>query len=267
MTAETTTSIADIHAQSATVDTTAEFDQLQSAMQALFDKVSARFELEPDPSVAEFDSYGVDGGPTGSIHAYTGPEVDWMVHSWIGNPALGFTNLHLTVWNGPHTLVPHLGIAWGTLPDYWYFVDYVPRVDLLADAEYLDRYYEPHNTEFMELRDEPGFSPFVSQTLYIRQSVSHTAMCAVVERRPDAADRMIELAGRRVDDWLAHIEEGHPVPASDRAALAERDLYVRRTVAERDPANVMGERFFGAEMTDRLVRSLWGGDRELPRPT
>ncbi len=264
---ETTTSIADINAQSAVVDTTAEFHQLQAAMQDLFDRVSARFELTPDPSVDEFESYGVPDGPSGSIQAYTGPDVDWMVHSWLGNPALGFTNLHLTVWNGPHTLVPHLGIAWGTLPDYWYFVDYVPRVDLLADTSYLDRYYEPHNSQHMALRNEPGFSPFVSQTLYIRQSVSHTALCHVVERTPDAAQKMIDLASGRVDDWLAFIDEGHPVPESERAALAERDLYVRRTVADRDPANIMGVRFFGEEMTDRLVRSLWGGDRQNPRPS
>ncbi len=40
----------------------------------------------------------------------------------------------------------------------------------------------------------------------------------------------------------------------------------RKTIAERDPANIMAVRFFGQELTDRLVRALWGGDRELPRP-
>ena len=264
---ETTQSIVDIHDTAGPTDTTAEFDQLQAAMGDMFDRVNARFELEPDPSVEEFHSYGVEDGPTGAINAYVGPEVDWCIHSWIGNPAAGFTNLHLTVWNGPHTLVPHLGMAWGTLPDYWYFVDYVPRVDLLSNPDYLDRYYEPHNQQYMEMREAPGFSPFVSQTLYIRQSVSHTALCFVAERTPESADTMIELANGRMTDWFAHLDEGHPVPPSERAALAERDLFVRRTVADRDPANVMGVRFFGEDMTERLVRSLWGGDRVLPRPT
>ena len=35
---------------------------------------------------------------------------------------------------------------------------------------------------------------------------------------------------------------------------------------ERDPANEMGERFFGPDMTNTLIRALWGGDRQLPRP-
>ena len=51
------------------------------------------------------------------------------------------------------------------------------------------------------------------------------------------------------------------------AGAYARDLAVRRNVADRDPANAMGVRFFGEEMTERLVRSLWGGDRVLPRPS
>jgi hypothetical protein len=269
---ETTTSIADIHDQAGPVDTTADFHHLQGEMQAMWDKIAARFELTPDPSVEEFHSYssaaatGV-AGPEGSIRAYSGPEVDWSINSWLGNPSIGFTNLHLTVWLGPHTLVPHLGIAVGTLPDYWYYVDYVPRVDLLADTDYLDRYYEPHNAQHMAMRNEPGFSPFVSHTLYVRQAVSNTALCHVVKRTPEGAAKMMELANQRVDDWLRFVDDGHPVAPSDRAALADRDLYVRRTVADRDPANIMGVRFFGEAMTERLVRALWGGDRALPRPS
>jgi hypothetical protein len=35
-----------------------------------------------------------------------GPEIDWLIHSWIGNSPLGFTNMHVTVWLGPHIDVP-----------------------------------------------------------------------------------------------------------------------------------------------------------------
>ena len=263
---ETTTSIADIHQNAATVDTTEEFAELKVAVGAMYEKVRARFELEPDPSVEDFHDYGAENGPKGSINAFTGPEVDWMIHSWLGNPSIGFTNLHLTVWLANNTYVPHLGLALGTLPDYWYYVDYVPRVDLLADGTYLDRYYEPDNAEYMEMRTAEGFSPFVSHSLYIRQAVSHTALCHVVKRTPAGRDKMLELASARVDRWLAHVDEPHVVPLSERAALAERDLYMRRTVADRDPANIMGVRFFGEEKTTRLVRALWGGDRKIARP-
>ena len=264
---ETTQSIAQIHDAAGPIDTTAEFLQLKTAIDGMAEQVKSRFELVPDPSVEEFHTYGGPTGPTGSINAFSGPEVDWMIHSWIGDPAAGFTNLHLTCWLGPHTWVPHFGMAVGTVPDYWYFVDFVPRKDPLVDLDYLDRYYEPDNIEYMSMKHEPGFSPFVSQTLYIRQSVSHTAMCFVVERSPEHLARMIELAQGRLDRWFSHLDAGDPVDPSERAALAARDLQVRRNVADRDPANVMGVRYFGEDMTERLVRSLWGGDRVTPRPT
>ena len=263
---ETTKSIVDIHDDAGPRDVTREFEILKAGLAGMFDKITARLPVEPDPSTDKFADYGVDGGPRGSLNAFVGPDIDWMIHSWIGNPSVGFTNLHLTAYLGPHTWVPHLGIAVGTIPDYWYFVDYVPRVDLLARPDYLDRYYEPQNAEYMAIREDPDFSPFISQTLYVRQAVSNTALCCVVKRSDGAVQKMLDMAGRRVDEWLGHLETGDPVPQGERAALAARDLLVRRTVAERDPANIIGERYFGKEMTESLVRALWAGDRVLPSP-
>ena len=37
-------------------------------------------------------------------------------------------------------------------------------------------------------------------------------------------------------------------------------------IAVSDPANVVAVRYFGEARTEQLVRALWGGDRELPRP-
>ena len=51
----------------------------------------------------------------GSIEAFSGPELDWVVQSWWGNPAAGFTNHHLTIWMPPTSRVPHLGMAIGTI--------------------------------------------------------------------------------------------------------------------------------------------------------
>jgi hypothetical protein len=262
---ETTRSISEIHDAAGPTDATAHFERLHKEMQICFDRLADRFELNADPSVADFESYGGPTGPTGTLNAYTGPEVDWLIHSHIGDPVAGFTNLHLTCWLGPQIKVPHFGMAWGTLPDFWYFVDYTPRSDLQIDLESLDRYYAPDNDEYMALRDEPGFSPFVSQALYVRQAVSHTAHCFVVENTDDRLDRMVELANAKLGRWLDHVDAAEPTPPEERAALAARDLDFRRTIAERDPANNMAVRYFGEEMTDRLVRSLWGGDRVLPR--
>ena len=44
-------------------------------------------ELHRDPAYADLEQYGADGysGPGGSLNAFTGPEVDWMAHAWIGD--------------------------------------------------------------------------------------------------------------------------------------------------------------------------------------
>ncbi|HEY9649077.1 MAG TPA: hypothetical protein V6C95_00330 [Coleofasciculaceae cyanobacterium] len=45
--------------------------------------------------------------------------------------------------------------------------------------------------------------------------------------------------------------------------LAERDLFLRRSSSERDPGNAMAAQMFGTELTNKLIRSLWGGDRKI----
>ncbi len=267
---ETLKGVQDIFDARGPRDVTATFNRLWAITGELMAKIQARFDLTRDPSTAELETYrGRAEHPSGSLTGYCGPEMDWLVHSWIGNPPLGFTNMHVTAWLGPHIDVPHLGVAWGTLPDLWFYMDFNPRSDLMIDTEALDKYWEPFNEEFLELRADEGLSPFTSRSLYVRQALSEVAVCFTTPGRThDEArlDQVSELAHRRVDQWLQWVDEAEPVPQQRREQLSADDLARRRNIAERDPANVMGERFFGPEMTRHLVRALWGGDRVLSRP-
>ena len=259
------------------VDNRATFDALWSIMSAQKARIAERFELTADPGYADLASYGGpdgDGGTgwRGELNAFSGADMDWMVHSWMGDPETGFTNMHLTCWLGPQVGVPHLAFAWGTLPDLWFYQDYLPRTDLLVDYDYLQKYYGPTNDRFLELKADGGLSYFTSRTLVVRQHVSQTAYCFVVKGGDGqvSAEERIEQIGRlaeqRVTDWLAMVDAAEAVPADERGALAERDLHVRRLIAETDPANVLGERYYGAELTGRLVGALWGAERRLDRP-
>src|SRR5688500_15978918 len=112
--------------ESPVVDVTETFEQWQRLLAELKAKIDARFELTRDASTEALESYGTyPDGPGGRLAAYTGPEVDWMVHSWLGNPKASFANLHLTVWLGPHVRVPHLGIALLVWPEGWFYLDSV----------------------------------------------------------------------------------------------------------------------------------------------
>ncbi len=270
--AETLDSVIDILDNADEIDNQATFDALWSAMSTQAARIRERFEVQPDPGYADLAEYSGADGWRGELSGLVGPEMDWMVHSWMGEPSTGFTNMHLTCWLGPQTRVPHLAFAWGTLPTLWFYQDFLPRVDLCVDYDYLQQYYEPTNARCLELRADEGLSWFTSQTLVVRQHVTDTASCFVVQDADDPARRaerirqIAELAEQRVTDWFAALDAAAAVPDSEQGALAERDLHVRRLIAETDPANALGVRVFGEEMTDRLVGALWGADRTTERP-
>ncbi|MGW4248985.1 oxidoreductase, partial [Nocardia sp. NPDC004722] len=240
-------------------DVTETFREWQALLARLKARIEARFELTRDPSTADLDSYGGEGGPSGSLAAYTGPEIDWLVHSWIGDPATGFVNMHLTAWLGPQVRVPHLGSALLLWPEGWFYVDGVPRGDLVGDGDYYDRYYADADAPWLSFKQEhPDFTWFTSRTGFIRASLSPTAYCYSFPPTRPNLDTVAELLTGKVEQWLSWVDDADTVPESERAELAARDLRVRRNIAERDPANVMGERMFGPELTARLVCARCG---------
>jgi Red chlorophyll catabolite reductase (RCC reductase) len=250
------------------VDTTATFDRFWAITCAMFARVQARFELTMDPCSNDLQPYsGVDGA-AGSLAAYSGPEIDWLIHSWTGNPKASFTNMHLTINLGAHIDVPSFGFALGTMPDIFWYMDTMPRKELVSNPGYLDAYWtgEPNAALFAQLGQE-GFTPFVSRDPYTRASLSPSAFCFSA-KVSDAAIASIEAASHAaLDRWLGWVDGALPLPLEQRAALAQRDEFLRRTICERDPANALAARLFGKELTDRLVATLWGGTRTLPRPT
>ncbi len=265
---ETLKAVQDMTDEAPVTDVTETFIQWQDLLNELKEKVSDRFELRPDPSTDGLKSFGEDGGPRGSLAGYTGPEVDWMIHSWVGDPEHGFVNLHLTVWLGPHVRVPHLGLALLCWPGGWFYLDSVPRTSLVADGEYYDRYYAPAEEEWLAVREEyKDLSWFTSRSGFIRGSLSPTAYCYSMPRDERHIELVRRLMHEQVDRWLGWVDAAEPVTTEERETLAASDLAIRRNIVERDPANVMAVRYFGEQVTDRLVRALWGGDRSLPRPS
>ena len=268
MTTTVTKSVVELINEAPDVDNQAPFDVMWKLFAELRAKLDARFELTLDPSVEKFQSYSNPKGQgQGTIHALSGPEVDWMVHSWMGTPKSTFTNIHLTTWLGPQIRVPHLWMAIGTIPDVFVYFDYGPRADMYLDTAYLDHYYEPANQQYMDTQNDPGMPAFISQDLLTRQFISPTGVClAGMKPTPEVLAKLGAMAHAHLDRWLGWVKEAEPVPAAERPALATRDLYMRRTIAERDPANAVATNLYGEAMKDELVRALWGGDRKLARP-
>ncbi len=230
-------------------------------------RIEERFDLERDPSVGPWESFTGNGRATGSIKAYTGPEIDWYIDSFIYNPDVSFCNLHVTVWLGPQVRVPHFGLAVACFPEPWAFCDLLPRADMIRNPEYFDRYYAPRNDAWVKLRAEnPQLKWFTSLDGFVRATLSPTAFCYSGPDEARTFELVREYAHAQLDLWFSYLDEAEPVPVEEQAELAAADLAMRRNVADRDPANVMAVRYFGADVEPELVKSLWGANRALDRP-
>lgn len=263
-------SVEELVSQDPHVDNRNLFDDLWGILSEHKAQIDGQFQLMPDPSTKDLQPFAAPGGKAkGYLSTFVGDEVDWLVHSWMGNPEKTFSNMHLAAWLGPSIQVPHLGMALGTMPDIFMYLDFIPRRDLRHDLEYHDRYYEPVNPIYLDMLGDPAVKPFVSKSLFMRTAQSHTSLCFMIKPSVAMVEKIKRVSRQLVGLWLSYVEEAREknelVPESQRVALAERDLLLRRTIAERDPANSMGEHLFGESLTNKLVGSLWGQDRQIPR--
>ena len=91
-------------------------------------QIQAELKLEEDMACADVATIkDLGGNKYGEMRTFTGSPIDWLVKSWLGeshasrgegthwcalatgNPAMGFTNIHLTAWCDASIEVPHLG--------------------------------------------------------------------------------------------------------------------------------------------------------------
>jgi Red chlorophyll catabolite reductase (RCC reductase) len=267
---ETVAYIADMVDGAGTLDVTDIFEHSWAISQEVRAKLDKRFpDLVRDPSTDDLQNYGVDPseGPGGNLSAYVGEGVDWMVHSWIGEFKKAFCNVHITVWLGPHIDVPHLGMAFGTSPRPWFYLDHMVRRDCNTSIDYFDKYVAYRNERYLEIKTDPRLTTFTSRDPYIRQVLTPTAMCFSADNNDEMWALMRELTHEMVDQWLTWVDEAEPTPLEDRADLAARDQILRRTIVQRDPANVLAVRRYPEGIEEKLVRALAGDDRVLPRPS
>lgn len=266
--AKTTRSLMDEIDARPAVDNQETFDQLWDCLGELFAQVQSRFELEADSSTADLQPYSAidDSGAGGFLSTYAGPEIDWLVHSWVGNPRLSFTNMHLTVSLASHLDAPNLGLAFGTTPDLFMYLDFVPRMDLAANPGYMDKYYSELNTEHLQLQDNPELRSFISRDLYMRATQTPASLCFAADNTEANLQLFCDSARRMVAQWLLNVERADTIEGNAREKQADRDELIRREIALRDPMNEMVERMYGKALSQRLVNALWGGQRVLPRP-
>ena len=237
------------------------FEQLWGITCEVKQKIDIRFDLQPQASTEDLREYsGKEGKLKGSLNAFKGEEIDWLVHSWLGNPGKSsFNTMRLTTWLSSYIQVPHLAFEFGTLPHIFFYMDYIPRTDLYTNPDYLKRYYEPVNDTFLQLQANPDLTSFNSKSVYIRSFQSPCSLCYTCLPSDDTINLIRTLAHEMTERWLIWVDEAAAVPENMRNNLGDRDLFIRRSSAEGDPGNKMAAQMLGTDLTDKLVKALWGG--------
>ena len=124
------------------VDVSHAWERCWGIQTGIIERVKERFSVEKHPSCAGRDYFVSDEHPKhgqleGSFTAYSGEEVDWLVHSWLGNRQRSILDINATVFLGQETRVPHLAVIFGTIPFLYFYAEYTPRMDLRTNPDYL----------------------------------------------------------------------------------------------------------------------------------
>jgi Red chlorophyll catabolite reductase (RCC reductase) len=249
-----TKTILEFLAENPNVDVSRAWERCWGIHSKIIDRVRARFPVERHHSTAGEDYFtSPDKQMEGSFAAYTGAHVDWLVHSWIGNRKASILDMNATVFLGQQTQVPHLAIIFGTIPKLYFYAEYTPRVDLRTNIEYLKKYYEPANQEFLKFRSDPDWTRFVSHGTYLRALMSPVATSSTAELTDANIDTCKKFLGTFVDRWFRWLDVAEELPEERRIAQQKYDFTVRELGYRLDPMNVLTQRIFGDQEFNRRL--------------
>ncbi len=229
------------------------------------DRLTAEFPVDRHPSSAGLENYTA-GDFEGSLNTYTGPKLEWLVHSWLGNRQASILDMNINVWLGQHVDAPHLVIVFGTVPHAYHYSDFIARRDLTLDYEYVERYYEPENEHYLRFRGDERFTWAVSHGTYMRAIISPVGHSYTADRTPENVEAICTYATERFERWLEMVRSAPEVPEAERAELRARDHRLRRQIYSRDPMNKLAENFMGAEMVANLVPRRYGAAQMEAQP-
>ena len=250
-------------AENPDIDVSQAWERCWGILKQVKERIAARFVLEIYPECIDREYYTSPNGEfEGSFQAWTGPGLDWLVNSWLGNRKASILDMNATAFLDQDTDVPHLIMVFGTIPRLFFYFDFTPRRNLMVDPEYLDKYYEPINKEYLALRGHKNFQWSVSHGAYMRSLTNPSTQSLTAELNNTNIDILEEYAERMLTRWFTWLDAAEPLPESARAAQQDYDFTVRRLGYERDPMNKLAVQVFGRDEVQRML-DLRMGRRQM----
>lgn len=255
-----TKTIHEFLAENPNVDVSKAWERCFGILAGIKDRIAAQFPVTRHPETNGREYYtSPDGKFEGSFNAYTGPGVEWLVNSWLGNRKASILDMNATCFLGQETDTPHLVVIFGTLPKLFFYADYVPRRDIRVDMDYLDKYYGGEvNEDFVKLRGDAELHWLVSHGTYMRSMLSPVGISLAGELNQANIAKFEAYAERFVSRWLDWVRQTPNVPAAQRAALQRYDHQLRTLGYARDPMNKLAEHVFGKDQVENMIRMRMG---------
>ena len=261
-----TKTIMEFLSENPNVDVSKAWERCWGIQTNIIERVRERFEVAKHPSCEGRDYFTSSEHPDhglleGSFNAYSGDQVDWLVHSWIGNRQRSILDINATVFLGQETRVPHLAVIFGTIPRLYFYAEYTPRMDLRTNPDYLNHYYEPVNQDFLEFRANPNWTRFVSHGTYLRSLMSPVCVSSHAELTDENIDFCEDYLERFIGRWFSWLDQAEEVPESERNDQQIYDFQVRELGYRNDPMNVLPIQVFGEEEANRMLEMRIGVDQ------
>lgn len=246
-------------AENPNVDVSRAWEKCWSVLTDVKDQIGARFENHLHPNCKGREYYTSPNGEfEGSFKAFTGPKIDWLVSSWLGNRKASILDMNATAWLGQETDVPHFVMVFGTIPKLFFYFDFVPRRNLMTDTNYLDRYYGSINERYLKLRGDKNFHWSVSHGPYMRSLVNPSTQSLIGDLNDDNINLFSDYANEMLETWLGWLDVAEPVPGDERGALRAYDYRVRYLSYSRDPMNKLAVQVFGVDEVDNMLALRMG---------
>jgi hypothetical protein len=236
------------------VDVSRAWERCLGIHSKIVDRVRDRFPVKRHPQNEGQDYWtSPDKQLEGGFWGYTGEEADWVVYSWLGNRKASLLDMNATCFLSQQTRVPHLGVIFGTIPKLYFYAEYTPRVDLRTHYDYLVKYYEPANEDFLKFRSDPKWTRFVSHGTYLRALMSPVAVSSHAELNDENITTCEKFLAKFVDRWFRWLDDAETVPEGERAAQQAYDYRVRELGYRTDPMNVLPQRILGPEIFNQRL--------------
>jgi hypothetical protein len=223
-------------------------------------RIVERFDakLHPISQGAEYYTSS-DGQMEGAFFGYTGRDLDWFVRSWLGNRRASIIDMNINVALGQETQVPNLMLIFGTVPKLLFYADYVPRVDLKVNEDYVNRYYGGDvNRDYLEFRRNTDYVWTASHGPVIRAMQSPVCSSYITELTDEHIDQCEAYLERFVDRWFGFLDTAPKLDPALRDAQQVYDFTYRDYTNRSDPMNVLAERAFGKEQAQFMLERRGG---------